>query len=699
MTEKISKSQYLIITAILTLGVIFNFTVWHNAGLGGLLGGLYLIFFSFIAGAIITRQKAWQPLLGFLLLTSLIAIGGALALYFYQFNDLIFVILIFLIPAGLIVPYYKTEVKQKFSLKKIILEHFDRLHERREPKINLVLVYAYLTCLVIGFSLLVAAQTSRSIQSPFEVIGPGFFSLYFVATAILATYLLVARRAKLPLTLLIVHTFFSSAIALIVYRLGYGFDPFIHQAAEKIIAATGNISPKTLYYLGQYAIVIFFHKLTLADISLIERLLVPVFGALTLPTITYFVFSHWLKKNYALILSLSLLIVPFVGLIMTTPQNLANIFFILTVLLSLLYYRGEIKLWPLVLLTLGALAIHPLAGIPLTIVVFLLALFKKGYQNYQRHLVMFGLTALVLTAILPLAFISNGSTFPLTLPRLTRSDLPLPQLVNKFDLALDLVYFLQFNHAGLAILVIIIGLIFLAQNKLLKNNAPYLMAAAVMMIDFIVIKYLMTFPALSDFDKTDFVQRVSQLAFYTLWPIFLTGLYVIIKRFWIKKLLAKIFIILLLSGLITAAFYLSYPQINQYAPAKFFSLSDSDLKAVRLIEQIANPEHIVLANQMIGVAAIKEFGFKKYYNNQFYYSMPNGSPRTFYDRYLDMIYQGTKPEFMYLALNEAGAAEAYFVLNRYWRDAEKIAEQARQSATAVYEIDNGEVYIFKYERN
>ena len=162
---------------------------------------------------------------------------------------------------------------------------------------------------------------------------------------------------------------------------------------------------------------------------------------------------------------------------------------------------------------------------------------------------------------------------------------------------------------------------------------------------------------------------------------------------------APIFIILLLSGLITAAFYLSYPQINQYAPAKFFSLSDSDLKAVRLIEQIANPEHIVLANQMIGVAAIKEFGFKKYYNNQFYYSMPNGSPRTFYDRYLDMIYQGTKPEFMYLALNEAGAAEAYFVLNRYWRDAEKIAEQARQSATAVYEIDNGEVYIFKYERN
>ena len=153
MTEKIGKSQYLIITAILTLVVIFNFVSGHNQTLGLIGGGLYLFFFSFIADAIITRQKAWQPLLGFLLLTSLIAIGGALALYFYQFNDLIFVILIFLIPAGLIVPYYKTEVKQKFSLKKIILEHFDRLHERREPKINLVLVYAYLTCLIIGFSL------------------------------------------------------------------------------------------------------------------------------------------------------------------------------------------------------------------------------------------------------------------------------------------------------------------------------------------------------------------------------------------------------------------------------------------------------------------------------------------------------------------------------------------------------------------
>jgi len=42
--------------------------------------------------------------------------------------------------------------------------------------------------------------------------------------------------------------------------------------------------------------------------------------------------------------------------------------------------------------------------------------------------------------------------------------------------------------------------------------------------------------------------------------------------------------------------------------------------------------------------------------------------------------------------------EAYFVLNQYWRDSEKIASQARASANQVYLIDNGKVYIFKYLR-
>ena len=76
--------------------------------------------------------------------------------------------------------------------------------------------------------------------------------------------------------------------------------------------------------------------------------------------------------------------------------------------------------------------------------------------------------------------------------------------------------------------------------------------------------------------------------------------------------------------------------------------------------------------------------------------MPMGNPQTFYDYYLEMIYQGATRQTMEKAMAQAGVGESYFVLNQYWRNAEKIAEQAKESADIIYEIDAGKVYIFKY---
>ncbi|OGY43530.1 MAG: hypothetical protein A2731_03820 [Candidatus Buchananbacteria bacterium RIFCSPHIGHO2_01_FULL_39_8] len=696
MEEKISKSKYLFVTLILCLVIVFNFIYWHNPISSVVFGLLYLIFYSFIFGSIFIVKKGWQVIPGLLALLGLIAILGGLTIYLYQFNDYLFIFLIILIPALLITPYYYITPKEKFSLKKIILDHFDKILERKEPKINIALVFAYLTLAVICFSWLTAGQTVESIQSPWQIVSNKFFILYFLATVIILTYTMTAKRTKLPLALIVIHTFLSTAVALIVYKIGYGFDPFIHQATEKIINSTGTITPLPLYYLGQYALVVFLSKLTLLDISLVDKLLVPVLASLILPLITYFVFGFWLKRNYALTLALVILVVPFSSFIMTAPQNLANLFFVATILISLLYFRGDIKIPILYLLALATISIHPLAGIPLIITIFLFGLFKFLSDSYRQHLSLFFFASLVFIFSLPLAFVVNGSNLNFQQPKLDFKN-PI-QLVNKFDLALDIVYFINFNKAWLAGLVIIIGLAYLSKHKLLKNNAAYLIAGFVVFANYFIVRYFLTFPELNDYDQTGFIQRILTLSFYLLLPLFLIGLQQIIKKFWDKDVFTKFFIILVISSLITISFYLSYPRANQYEPAKFFSVSDSDIKVVKLIEQSAAPEHIVLANQMIGAAAIKELGFKKYYNNQFYYSMPMGNPKTLYDLYLEMIYEGARKETMLKAMDEAGVDEAYFVLNQYWRDSEKIASQARASANQVYLIDNGKVYIFKYLR-
>jgi hypothetical protein len=224
------------------------------------------------------------------------------------------------------------------------------------------------------------------------------------------------------------------------------------------------------------------------------------------------------------------------------------------------------------------------------------------------------------------------------------------------------------------------------------------MAAFIIFSNFIITKYFLTFPDLRIFDQNSFVSRLSVLTFYTLLPFFLIGLYVTIKNVWTKDIYLKSFLVLTLAGGLTISLYLSYPRFNQFEPAKFFSLSQHDINAVNLIEKTASPQHIVLANQMVGVAAIKEFGFKQYYDNQFFYSMPMGSPRTFYDHFLAMTHEGAKKQTMESVMDEAGVDEAYFVLNSYWRDFDKIATQARQSAETVYDIDEGKILIFKYIR-
>ncbi len=698
MVEKIGKLKYVTATITICLSLTLNFLYWHNLVLGIFFTFAYLLFFGFVFGSVFLYKRGWQMIFGPFFLLCLISIIGAILIYFYKLNGYTLLILLYFIPILMAVSYFHLKPDEKLSFRKIIKGYIAKFDERRELKINFVLVIIYAVCAVFGFYFLFAGQTVESIQEPWQVVSSKFFLIYFVSTIFLITYLLRSKRTKLPLLLVIIHSFLSTGIALIVYKIGFGFDPFIHQATEKIIGATGTILPKPLYYLGQYSIVIFLHKFSGISISLIDKVLVPGLFSIYAPLVTFYVFSNWLQKKYSLIMSLMILIIPYSGFIMTTPQNLANLIFIMTILLSLLYFKSEINFYALYLLGFAALAVHPLAGIPLLITIALLNIFKLFYDSYKSYIGFYFLASASFIIFLPLSFVANGSQLNLYFPKISFENLNILNWVDKFDLPLNIVYLISFNKIILALLIIIFGFYYIAKNKLLKNNSGYLTAAFVIFIDFLIVKYFITFPALIDYDKNSFTSRLLVLTFYILLPFFLLGIYVFIKKIWESdEILKKIFLIFILSGGLSISLYLSYPRLNQYEPAKFFSLSESDIKAVTLIEQVASPNHIVLANQMIGAAAIKEFGFKKYYNNQFYYSMPMGQSKTLYEGYLEMIYQGAKRETMQKAMREAGVNESYFVLNKYWRNFEKIADQASASAEKVYTIDNGNILIFKYQ--
>ena len=706
--EKIGRVTYIgIYVGVLTL-LMFNTLSWRAATIGIPTAIAYLAFTSFIIGSITVphptgafaySRHAWALLFGLLILLSGVATLGALAIATTGLSDAIFLAIAAGVPALAYRPYFLTAVKQGLRFRERLVAYFKKFTERREPRVNTLLVVTYGLLMVLAALFLYAGQTLRSIQAPWQTVPDQFFLVYFLATTVLCAYLLTARRQKLPLALLITHALLSFSVASVVYVLGYGYDPFIHQATERIIAATGTITPTPLYYLGQYGIVVFIHKLSLLDLTLIDRLLVPVLAALFISTFTFFVFSHWFSKRFALLLSLAMLTIPFGGYIMTTPQNLANLWFLLTILLSLLYFRGKFSGLLLWLMAASTLAIHPIAGIPLLLTILLFQLFRTLYDSYAYHRVPYLLAALALSVALPLAFTVNGAQLSIpSLRAVLSAFLPSTPPVH-FDLALDIVYALWAYRVVIAAGILALGAWQLWRRNLLRNHLPYFAAGVVILLNFIFIRLFLDFPELHAYDQVAFTGRLGLLLLYALLPIFLFGLYVIVSRIAEQGLPGKIFLVLLLSGGVAASLYLSYPRLDSYGPAKFFSVSSSDIKAVRLIEQIAPTDHVVLANQMLGAAAIQEFGFKRYYDGQFYYSSPNGSPRTLYDAYLSMVEQGAKKETMRNVMDATNVGTAYFVLNRYWNNSRAIAEQANLNADAVYSVDDGTVIVNEYRRN
>ncbi len=94
---------------------------------------------------------------------------------------------------------------------------------------------------------------------------------------------------------------------------------------------------------------------------------------------------------------------------------------------------------------------------------------------------------------------------------------------------------------------------------------------------------------------------------------------------------------------------------------------------------------------------MREFGFSHYYkSNIFYYPIPTGGE--LYQYYLSMVYNKPGKDTMFAAMDLTGVKKSYFVLNKYWWAFPKILEEAKLEADSWQEIDNGQVYVFKYSK-
>ncbi len=588
-----------------------------------------------------------------------------------------------------------------------------QLKNRRPAKI---IILSYLIFLSVALLELITAQSGRPLISPWEVVNKLFFFFYLLATILLiiiTTKSEIKRQTKLILISL--HYLVSLLVAAIVYRIGYGFDPFIHEAAMEIIAQQGFISPKTPYYLGQYGLVIGLNKIFGLSISFLNTILVPVMAACLLPT-AMFRFINKIKKksspekelsgkseeNINLLTTLILLTFSWPLFIVTTPQNLSYIFIILSVLSGLI----EQQPGKTAILAAAAASIHPIAGIP--------ALIWGAWLVFRKRLGKIGSAIILSTGalILPLAlFIRSGAkTINLNLSwKNVYSPLEKVWQVassGQEDLILNLVYFIERNQAALLIIIIGVGAgtFYHHYRRLLSENLVHAWQGLTTISASLFIAFLLStqisFAELITYEQGDYAGRILIIIIIFLFPFAGLTIKKLINAIYQQESASRFIWLTIGAIFITISLYLAYPRFDKYFNARGYSTSDFDLAAVKLTDSLASDKYIVLANQQVAAAALNTFGFNNYLTTpsgaMYFYPIPTGGP--LYQHYLRMVYEEPSRETMLQAMDLAQVNEGFLIINKYWKDSGKIIKAAKLSANDWQKIGQEEVFIFHYQR-
>lgn len=699
MVITLKLPQYLLINLILLIANFFN---WPNPCLQLIFGGLFLILNSLAIGNWLFIKNSWicKFLYGLLFILVFASLIGTASFYLFNLSNSAQAAAMLIISAVslIIVKKHPVILDLDYKLKKI------------KFKIAF-LTTSYLACLAAMALILYRSQTAGSIRSPWEVLPTQIFLLYFLATFILYAIIKFSKTSNV-LPLISLHSFLSFSVAWIIFKIGFDYDPFIHRTNIDLILKNGTLEPKPFYYIGQYSLIIFLNRLLKISAEYLDKLLIPLAAAIYFPATVYYAVKDNFKAEIKIILFsvLTILIFPFTSFIVTTPQALANLLSLIAILLSFYYVNHpKVALWPLAMLVLMTISIHPLAGIPLFFFFILLAF----YQHWQKK---FNLPKIFHRSILweifilgclalPIAFFINSSTMSQLKVSLNSNWLgnilssiakaPTDIYYRPFISLIDLVY----NYGNNIILVIIAlaaaGLFFIIKHQQLKHYFVYLISFIMLWVNYLLLKGMISFFSLLAYEQISYPRRVLEISLYLLLPFILIALYLFFKKVLKQTPIFILLTLILLSLGITFSFYLSYPRVDKIVEDHGYSTSLTDIKTVKFIEEIQKGQpYVVLAAQPVSAAAIKELGFKYYYNGFFFYPVPTGS--RMYQLYEDLAYAKQKTADTIATVKYlTGVNDVYFVLNNYWFNALNIIARQKKIADRWFAID-GKNYIFKY---
>ncbi|HNV12485.1 MAG TPA: hypothetical protein PK686_00470 [bacterium] len=640
-------------------------------------------------------------LISLFFISSIIIIGSFLY-YFWVLNNISYFILLFLSLISttifsyfIIYKSYRQEIEEKVSVN------------LKTKKINLLLFILNFFLFLFLVFVLIKSSSNSAIISPWHLV-PNYFYL-ILALFLVLVFFSFYFQSIFSKTLVVFIYFLFFSISFFIYKIAFGYDQLLHQRALSEILQFGLINPKTFYYIGQYSLEFFLVKTLPFKLELISRVLVPVLSAILIPLSFFKVFKNKLKSSYYILILLLLL--PFSIFTYTVPQNLAFLFLTILIIFSLNRdFVSERKNYIfLSALSLASFFVHPLAGVPAVIFVFILFLsnFRIIKQSFwQRVLKKENKIEIIRKTLIIISYLTQIFILPILLffvggklswPQINFSFL-IPRFLGQENVFLNLIYFLFFNRFYIFLILFLVGIYFwFKKNKEEKNREDW---SNIYFYNFLalfssyILSLFVSFSFLSDIDKNSYSQRVLIISLLFLIPVFLNLFLEIIERVKKQEKSFKFYSLLFLLLFLLSSLYLNYPRKDNYFNSRGYSVSSSDFETVKLIEDVKiNDNYIVLANQQVGAAAIKELGFKRYYDGWLYYSVQTGG--LFYDYYLKMLDRPSRGLIEEL-LSQIEADNAYVVVNDYWWAYERIINEMKIEADSYYQTSDGKASIFHF---
>jgi len=538
---------------------------------------------------------------------------------------------------------------------------------------------------IVLLRLLWIARTDIPLQSPWTQISPSFFILFAATTFLLFSSLWNSRPTLLHLVATSSHLGIFYGITVVVFRLGYAFDPIIHQAAENYIVAHGKITPLQPFYIGQYALVSTLHFLTNAPVWLIDRLLLPLLAIISLPIIGFFGLTRGWKvpTHYFLIVLLCNTILALPELTFTVPHNISVVILIWWILLLPWGIETSAGKTSLFALAISATLFHPLLGIPLCIASAFLLLPAKRFISILGSIII-GVTLCAMLGIYrlqhgdALAFSFNGFQNFAHLFFFSNT-------IQKIRPALQLLYGLNYLTPYI---IVIVGIFCAYKSPPHIRRTLFSLAGGLFFAIFLISTFI-TIPGIAPYEQNEFVLRIKNIIPLLFIPFITRRLYELIKPF---------IFIGGISILITISLYFTYPGIDG-SQKPGWNIGSGDIAVATSIETLANGKpYIVLSNQILAVAGLRERGFEKRLKTSAgidTYPFAIGPNEPIYPLTEEVLYRELNgPNIRAYAKIIEGTV--FIAVHDYWFRAARIADEARiAGADETYRFDGITVYKFQ----